>query len=59
MLVVTHRPAALAVADRVMIMSLGQMVANGPRDEILARLSGARTMSQPVAQMVVGRAANA
>ncbi len=58
-LVVTHRPAALAVADRVMIMSLGQMVANGPRDEILARLSGARTVSQPVAQMVVGRAANA
>ncbi len=58
-LVVTHRPAALAVADRVMIMSLGQMVANGPRDEILARLNGARPTAQTTAQMVVGRAANA
>src|SRR5438270_1910901 len=32
--IVTHRPAALAGADRVMIMSLGQLVATGPRDEV-------------------------
>jgi ABC-type protease/lipase transport system fused ATPase/permease subunit len=39
--VVTHRPAALATADRVMVVSLGQVVAFGPRNEILARLAGA------------------
>jgi ATP-binding cassette subfamily C protein/ATP-binding cassette subfamily C protein EexD len=38
--VITHRPAALANADRVMIMSLGQMVAIGPRDELLAKMRG-------------------
>jgi ATP-binding cassette subfamily C protein/ATP-binding cassette subfamily C protein EexD len=39
-MIITHRPAALANADRVMIMSLGQMVAIGPRDELLARMRG-------------------
>lgn len=38
--IVTHRPAALANADRVMIMSLGQLVAFGPRDELLAKMRG-------------------
>jgi ATP-binding cassette, subfamily C, type I secretion system permease/ATPase len=38
--IITHRPAALANADRVMIMSLGQIVAIGPRDELLARMRG-------------------
>src|SRR5207302_650278 len=38
--VITHRPAALANADRVMIMSLGQMVAIGPREELLTRMRG-------------------
>jgi len=38
--VITHRPAALASADRVMIMSLGQLVAMGPRDEVLNRMRG-------------------
>jgi PrtD family type I secretion system ABC transporter len=38
--VITHRPAALASADRVMIMSLGQVVAIGPRDELLTRMRG-------------------
>ncbi len=40
--VITHRPAALASADRVMIMSLGQLVAIGPRDEVLSRVRGNR-----------------
>jgi len=38
--IVTHRPAALGSADRVMIMSLGQIVAIGPRDELLAKTRG-------------------
>jgi ATP-binding cassette subfamily C protein/ATP-binding cassette subfamily C protein EexD len=40
--VITHRPAALASADRVMIMSLGQLVTMGPRDEVLSRMRGNR-----------------
>jgi ATP-binding cassette subfamily C protein/ATP-binding cassette subfamily C protein EexD len=45
--IVTHRPAALAGADRVMIMSLGQLVAAGPRDEVLSKMRGNRvTMVQ-------------
>jgi ATP-binding cassette subfamily C protein/ATP-binding cassette subfamily C protein EexD len=39
-LVITHRPAALANADRIMIMSLGQMVAIGPREELLSKVRG-------------------
>ncbi len=39
--IITHRPAALAAADRVMVVSLGQVVAFGPRDDILAKLRGA------------------
>src|SRR5262249_50569625 len=30
--IVTHRTSALASADRIMVMSLGQLVAMGPRD---------------------------
>lgn len=39
-LIATHRPAALALAERVIWLEGGKIVADGPRDEILARLSG-------------------
>lgn len=35
---ITHRPGALAAADRLMILQDGQLVANGPRDGVLAAL---------------------
>ncbi|MFZ2394578.1 type I secretion system permease/ATPase, partial [Rhodoferax sp.] len=35
---ITHRPAALAVADRILLLRDGQVVANGPRDAVLAAL---------------------
>lgn len=35
---VTHRPGAVAVADRLMILSEGELVANGPRDAVLAAM---------------------
>ena len=39
---ITHRPAALAVADRILILRDGQVMANGPRDEVLAALKAQR-----------------
>ncbi len=39
---ITHRPSALAAADRVIVLQDGQIVGDGPRDEMLARLRPAR-----------------
>jgi ATP-binding cassette, subfamily C, bacterial exporter for protease/lipase len=35
---ITHRPSAVAVADRILILQDGRIVADGPRDAVLARL---------------------
>jgi ATP-binding cassette subfamily C exporter for protease/lipase len=49
----THRPGAVAVADRVMVLRDGVLVADGPRDAVLASLrrprsaAPARTSVQP------------
>jgi ATP-binding cassette subfamily C exporter for protease/lipase len=49
----THRPGALAVADWLMVLSEGVLVADGPRDAVLATLrrsqsaAPARTSVQP------------
>jgi ATP-binding cassette subfamily C exporter for protease/lipase len=43
---VTHRPGILAVADRVMVLSNGVLQADGPRDAVLAAL---RATQAPVA----------
>ena len=42
-IVVTHRPAMLALVDRVMVMAEGKIVMDGPRDAILAKISNSRT----------------
>lgn len=34
---VTHRPAALALADRVLVMEAGRIVLDGPRDVVMAQ----------------------
>ncbi len=39
---ITHRPGAIAVADRILILREGQVVANGPRDAVIAALQPAR-----------------
>ena len=50
----THRPGAVAVADRLMVLSEGALVADGPRDAVLATLrrpqpaAPARASAQPV-----------
>lgn len=37
--VVTHRPAMLALVDRVIVMAEGRLVMDGPRDVILAKIT--------------------
>jgi ATP-binding cassette subfamily C protein/ATP-binding cassette subfamily C protein EexD len=37
---VTHRNLLLAHVDKLMVMSFGQVVAQGPRDEVIANIRG-------------------
>lgn len=37
-LLITHRPGAIAVADLLMVLQDGEIVANGPRDAVIAAL---------------------
>jgi len=39
---VTHRPAVLELVTRVVVMDSGKVVLDGPRDKVLATLSGVR-----------------
>jgi ATP-binding cassette subfamily C exporter for protease/lipase len=48
---ITHRPGAVAVADRILMLRGGQVQADGPRAEVLAALQAAR---QPPAQPASG-----
>lgn len=41
MLIVTHRPNILQIVDRILVLDSGQLVADGSRDEILAKLGQA------------------
>lgn len=39
LLVVTHRPQVLQLVQRVVVVDNGQVVMDGPRDAVLARLA--------------------
>ena len=39
---ITHRPGAISVADRLLILRDGQVVANGPRDAVIAAMQTPR-----------------
>ncbi|WP_080421816.1 type I secretion system permease/ATPase [Burkholderia ubonensis] len=43
LVIVTHRPSVLALVERVVIVEEGKVVADGPKDKILAALSGNRS----------------
>ena len=40
MLVVTHRMPLLKLVDRIIVMSDGKIIEDGPRDEIIKKLNG-------------------
>ncbi|MBV5277643.1 MAG: ATP-binding cassette domain-containing protein [Campylobacteraceae bacterium] len=40
LILITHRFAALELVDRVMVVNAGKIIADGPRDVILAKLQG-------------------
>jgi ABC-type protease/lipase transport system fused ATPase/permease subunit len=55
---VTHRNLLLAHVDRLMGMSFGQVIAQGPRDEVIANIRGntvalATTTERPVSNVTV------
>ena len=42
LVMVTHRPAVLELVQRVLVVDGGRLVMDGPKDQVLAALSGAR-----------------
>jgi ATP-binding cassette subfamily C protein LapB len=42
LIISTHRPALFAICDRLIVLDKGQVVADGPRDEII-KSAGLRT----------------
>ncbi|WP_281686887.1 type I secretion system permease/ATPase [Pseudomonas citronellolis] len=40
LVVVTHRPSLLALVERIVVVDAGKVVADGPKDEVLAALNG-------------------
>jgi ATP-binding cassette subfamily C protein LapB len=46
LVVVTHRPSLLRLVDRIIIVDDGKIVADGPKDEVLAKLNS----KEPAAQ---------
>ena len=47
-LFVTHKPALLAAADRILVLAGGSVVAYGPRDEVLAKLKPSSSIETAV-----------
>ncbi|MDG9785195.1 type I secretion system permease/ATPase [Metapseudomonas otitidis] len=47
LVVVTHRPAVLALVDRVVVVEEGRIVADGPKSAVLAALNGDSAVKQP------------
>jgi ATP-binding cassette subfamily C protein LapB len=47
LVMVTHRPAVLELVTRVVVVDNGRVVMDGPKDQVLAALSGARPAPPP------------
>ena len=56
---VAHRASALAVCDKVLIVSNGTQQAFGPRDEVLQKMQPQRTTQTSMPLKVVGEPAAA
>ncbi len=44
---ITHRPGAIAMADRLLLLSEGRVQAHGPRDGVLAAIRAAAANQNP------------
>jgi ATP-binding cassette subfamily C protein LapB len=40
LIVITHRASLLSLVNRVIVMDQGRVVADGPKDQVLAALAG-------------------
>jgi ATP-binding cassette subfamily C protein LapB len=49
MVLVTHKPSMLALVQRVILVVNNQIIMDGPRDEVLSRLSAGGQNSSQVA----------
>ncbi|HXH52214.1 MAG TPA: type I secretion system permease/ATPase [Sphingomicrobium sp.] len=47
LLVATHRHNMLSIVERLIVIDAGRIIADGPRDEVLGRLSAAGKEAQP------------
>ncbi len=52
LVVVTHRPSILALVDRIVVVEDGKIVADGPKQQVLAALEGKGKTRQPPRQAV-------
>jgi len=50
LVVVTHKPALLPLFDRLIVVTQGRIVLDGPRDAVLARLKASRTEDKAKAE---------
>jgi len=49
-IVVTHRPTVLASVDKMLVMSFGQVLTFGDRDDVMGRMRGNRVAAVPPAE---------
>jgi ATP-binding cassette subfamily C protein LapB len=47
LIVVTHRPAVLELVNRIVVVDAGRVVMDGPKEQVLAALSGAKPTAPP------------
>ena len=56
LILVTHKPSLLSLADRLIVMGNGRLLIDGPRDQVLQHLAGNQTppaaQRQPIAPSV-------
>ena len=52
---ITHRPGAVAVADRILLLRDGTVQADGPRDTVLADLQSAQQAAEQAAKKAAGQ----
>ena len=59
LVMVTHRPAVLELVSRIVVVDAGKVVMDGPKQAVLAALSGARPAGQAAPPQANGAAAPA